>query len=168
MNKVPVVNDIMATRLVTLSPAMSIQEAIALLLKQQVSGAPVVDAEQKLVGVLSEKDCLRIYANGAYNNLPGGVVEQYMSTELTTTVADADLFSVADVFIKSSFRRLPVLDEEGRLVGQISRRDVLEGSRQVWEASPVEPEWSDSKYLTDEIKAALETPHSKKDGTGSS
>ena len=161
MSKLPVVKDIMVTKLVTLSPDMHIQQAISLLLKHRISGAPVVDDEKKLVGVLSEKDCLRIFANGAYNNLPGGVVDQYMSKTLTTIEADTDLFTVADIFFKNSFRRLPVQDTDGRLVGQVSRCDVLEGSRQIWETSPVEREWTDSKYLTDEIKAALKTPQAK-------
>jgi CBS domain-containing protein len=159
MSKLPLVKEIMATKLVRLSPDMNIEEAIGLLLKHRISGAPVVDAESKLVGILSEKDCLRIFANGAYNNLPGGVVGQYMSKTLTTIDANADLFSVADIFFQNTFRRLPVLDDEGHLLGQVSRRDVLEGSRQIWETSPVEAAWTDAKYLTDEIKAALESPH---------
>lgn len=161
MSKVPVVRDIMATKLVTLSPEMSIQKAIDQLLKHRISGAPVVDDERKLVGILSEKDCLRIFANGAYNNLPGGIVDQYMSKSLTTIEAETDLFTVADIFFKNSFRRLPVLDEDGLLIGQVSRCDVLAGSRQIWETSPVEREWTDARYLTDEIKAALESPQPK-------
>ena len=75
---VPTVKDCMNTKLVTLSPGMRIQAAIKVLLKHNISGAPVVDDDRKLVDVLSEKDCLRIFANGAYNVLPGGVVERYM------------------------------------------------------------------------------------------
>ena len=162
MTKVPVASEFMATKLVRLTPEMRIQSAISVLLKHRISGAPVVDGENRLIGVLSEKDCLRIFANSAYNNAPGGIVEQYMSRTLTTISADADLFTVADLFLKNSFRRIPVVDEQGRLIGQVSRRDVLEGSRRIWETPPVEPEWTDAKYLTDEIKAALSNPPSKK------
>lgn len=156
--KARTVGEYMQRKFLTLEPGMPIEEAIKMLLKHRVSGAPVVDAERKLIGVLSEKDCLRIFANGAYNVLPGAVVEQYMSRSLRTITEDADLFTAADVFLKNPFRRLPIVDETGRLVGQISRRDVLNGSRETWETSSVTKEWTDSRYLTDEIKAALVSP----------
>jgi CBS domain-containing protein len=155
--KVPNVRDFMNTQAVTLRPDMRMSQAITLLLKHKITGATVVDEEGKLLGVLSEKDCLRIFANGAYNLLPGGVVAQYMCREVKTISIDADLFTAADIFIKSSFRRLPVIDEQGKFLGQVSRRDVLKGSREIWSKVPVEKEkqWTDAKYLTDEIKAAL-------------
>lgn len=156
--EVPTVRDCMNTKLVTLSPGMRIQAAIKVLLKHRISGAPVVDQDGKLVGVLSEKDCLRIFANGAYNVLPGSVVERYMSKSVMTIDVEADLFTVADTFIKNPFRRLPIVDEAGVLIGQISRRDVLNGSHRIWSESPIKKEWTDAKYLTDEIKAALSTP----------
>ena len=58
-----------------------------------------------------------------YNNL-GGFVKEYMSTDLTTINVHDTLSNVADEFIKSRFRRFPVLEGK-KLVGQISRRDVL-------------------------------------------
>jgi len=155
---VPTVRDCMNTKLVTLSPGMRIREAIKVLLKHKISGAPVVDGDRRLVGVLSEKDCLRIFANGAYNVLPGGVVGQYMSKDVMTIDDGADLFTVADTFLRNPFRRLPIVDEAGVLVGQISRRDVLNGSHRIWSESPIKKKWTDAKYLTDEIKAALSTP----------
>lgn len=158
---VPTVKEIMANKVVALSPDMSIQDAISVLLKNRISGAPVVDEDNKLVGVLSEKDCLRIFANGAFNVLPGGLVSQYMSTELATVNTGTDLFTVADMLLKRPFRRLPVVDSEGRLSGQVSRRDVLAGTRKIWSSSPVEKKWTDATYLTDEIKAALSSRKSK-------
>jgi predicted transcriptional regulator len=156
--KAKTVKEYMQRRLVTLESDMPIEVAIQLLLKNRISGAPVVDEDRKLIGVLSEKDCLRIFANGAYNVLPGAIVEQYMSRSVHTIDEDADLFTAADVFLKNPFRRLPIVDDDGRLVGQISRRDVLNGSREVWESSSYAKQWTDAKYLTDEIKAALGGP----------
>lgn len=154
MSQIPVVREFMATHLVTLRSDMSIFAAIDLLLKHQISGAPVVDAEDKLVGVLSEKDCLRVIASGAFHKTAGGEVSDYMSHEVLTVGPDDDVFHVADIFLTHSFRRLPVLDK-GKLVGQVSRRDVLNASRRILEESPIQKPWTDAKYLTDEIKAAL-------------
>lgn len=154
MQEIPVVRQFMAKTLVTLRPAMSIFEAIDLLLKHHISGAPVVDEAGALVGVLSEKDCLRVYAEGAFYKMAGGHVEDFMSREVTTIGPEEELFRVAEIFLTHHFRRLPVV-EKGRLIGQVSRRDVLNASRTILEQSPVQKPWTDSKYLTDEIKAAL-------------
>ncbi|HMP77236.1 MAG TPA: CBS domain-containing protein [Kiritimatiellia bacterium] len=154
MSKVPVVREFMVTSIVTLRPELPIRQAIDSLLKHRISGAPVVNAEGALVGMLSEKDCLRVFANAAFHNSDPGDVEDYMAREVLTIEPEADLFRAADIFLKHSFRRLPVL-EDGKLVGQISRRDVLNASRQLADAPPIPKPFTDAKYLTDEVKAAL-------------
>ena len=58
---------------------MDVYFAIALLLKNKISGAPVINDANKLVGILSEKDCLRVFANGSFHNLPASIVADYMS-----------------------------------------------------------------------------------------
>lgn len=154
MSRIPLVREFMATNLVTLRPEMTIFAAIDVLLKNRFSGAPVVDEQGRLVGILSEKDCLRVYASGAFFNNAGGLVSDYMSREVMTVEPDDEIFRVADIFLKRSFRRLPVL-QDGRLVGQVSRRDVLQASRRLMEESAVQKPWTDSKYLSAEMKAAL-------------
>jgi len=155
MSKVILVREVMATGLLTLKPELPIFQAISLLIKNRVSGAPVVDSDYKLVGIISEKDCLKVFANEAFfSEGPGGQVEDYMSREVKTIDPDEDVFTAADVFINHSFRRLPVVDD-GNLVGQLSRRDVLMASLKILQESPVKKEWTDSKYITEEIKAAL-------------
>jgi CBS domain-containing protein len=145
----------MATNLLTLEPGTPIFKAIHLLLKNRVSGAPVVDEAGRLTGVLSEKDCLAIFANEAFfSQGAGGRVEDYMSQNLVTIDPDDDVFKAADIFLKNSFRRLPVVDD-GNLVGQVSRRDVLMASLKLMQDGSEKKEWTDSKYITDDIKAAL-------------
>ncbi|HMO51709.1 MAG TPA: CBS domain-containing protein [Kiritimatiellia bacterium] len=156
MSKVILVREVMATGLLTLKPDMPIFQAIGLLLKNKVSGAPVVDENNKLVGVLSEKDCLRIFANEAFfSETAGGAVADYMTREVQTIDPDAEVFAAADVFMKHSFRRLPVVDD-GNLVGQLSRRDILMASMRIVEESPKKKAWSDARYIPEEIKAVLE------------
>ena len=125
MTRKPVLaKNIMVTKLVTLSPDMDAFEAIDLLLKYRISGAPVVDSEPELPrrvfrAVLHELSGGRGLPAVAFD--PGFA---YMDTEALTIDEEMDLLSIAQIFLNTHARRLPVLNE-GKLMGQISRRDVL-------------------------------------------
>jgi CBS domain-containing protein len=125
------VRDYMAENLVTLSPDMEILRAIHLLVANRISGAPVVDGHGSLVGMLSEQDCMRVALNAGYHEEYGGHVGEYMSNDVHTVEADASILELAQRFIEGAYRRFPVV-EEARLVGQISRRDVLRALEQLW------------------------------------
>jgi len=131
MIKRPKVMDYMATDLVTLSPEMEILHAVGILLKNDISGAPVVDTIGQLAGVLSMKDCLKAALNASYYQDWGGAVSDYMSTGAETLNADLDIAETAERFLASEYRRFPVLHEQ-RLVGQISRADVLRALVENW------------------------------------
>jgi len=120
------VTDYMSTKLITFQPEMDIREATQTLLYNKISGAPVVDSKGNLVGILSEKDCINLLLDGQYNQRPAGtgVVADYMSKKMTTLAHDTSIMDAAYQFAHSTFRRYPVLDN-GKLIGQISRRDVL-------------------------------------------
>ena len=118
------IKEFMAKQLITFQSDTPIETAMESFLENKISGAPVIDNQGKLVGVLSEKDCMRtLFESSYYNNL-GGFVREYMSTDLKTINIHDTLSNVADEFIKSRFRRFPVM-EGNKLVGQISRRDIL-------------------------------------------
>ncbi|MBN1379107.1 MAG: CBS domain-containing protein [Gammaproteobacteria bacterium] len=119
------VRDYMAASLVTFTPDMDMQDAIKELVTKKISGAPVVDQHGNLVGVLSERDCMKMALNAAYYEEMGGKVKDFMCTEVRTIHADMSITELADLFFKEPTRRYPVFDDENRLVGQISRRDVL-------------------------------------------
>lgn len=127
----PTVADCMARRLVTFTPEMEIMTAMKVLLKKRISGAPVVDADGHLVGVLSKKDCLRVVFTASYHKEWGGSVGDYMTREVETMDADTDLISAAKKFVEGSYRRYPVMSG-GRLVGQVSRYDILEALLREW------------------------------------
>jgi len=118
------VKDIMAKRLVIFQPDMHVRAAIESLLKYKISGAPVVDENGTLIGVLSEIDCMPTIIQDLYYSDSGGSVRDFMSTEITTVNSEMGLVDLAEIFQKKHFRRLPVVDN-GILVGQVSRRDVL-------------------------------------------
>lgn len=124
MNKVPVARDFMAGFFATLRPDTDIFEAIDLLRKKRASGAPVVDSDGTLCGLLTEKDCLRVLSNDAYQNLTVGTVAEYMSIIGSSVDAEMDIFRVAETFLESNFSVLPVMDGD-KLIGRISRQDML-------------------------------------------
>ncbi len=118
------VRDHMATSLVTFTPEMGVFEAIRTLLKNKITGAPVLDGEGRLVGAFSEMDCLHVVLDAAYHEEMGGKVGEYMNTDIETVAPDASVIEVAERFQKSRLRHFPVIDGD-QLVGLISRVDIL-------------------------------------------
>jgi len=118
------VKDYMTTKLITFRPDEDIFGAIASLQTNRISGAPVIDGNGQLVGVLTEGDCLTAIIKDIYYTEAGGHVSDYMSTEVATISPEDDIVDIAVEFQKQRRKRFPVL-EDGELVGQISQRDIL-------------------------------------------
>ena len=117
--------DCMTEDLVTLHPDTDLVEAVAVLLAHEISGAPVVDDDGQYLGVFSEKSALHAVMDAAYEQLPTSKVRAFTDTKAQTIEPDTHLLTIAQIFVMTPYRRLPVLDAEGKLVGQVSRRDVL-------------------------------------------
>lgn len=126
----PTVDKYMARDEITLSPEMTINEAINIMLTHKITGAPVLDKSRKIIGMLTEKDCLHLIVDGAYNNMPyyDKTVANYMSPVVKTVSIDHDILDVANEFLTTNFRKFPVVSD-GKLVGQVSRRDILKAIR---------------------------------------
>jgi len=120
------VSDHMSTNLVTFRPEDSIDHVLDLLTKRKISGAPVLDAQGNLVGIISEVDCLKEIIKGKYSNTPTfpGTVGEHMTKNVMTLSPDLSLFDAAQKFLDNKIRRFPVM-KDGRLVGQISLSDVI-------------------------------------------
>ena len=99
-------------------------------LKHGLSGAPVVDDNSRLIGFLSEKDCLKAALDASYFRREEGTVQDFMSRDVTSISGDASLIDAIQLFLSKHYRCLPVC-EGSRLVGQISRRDILRGLEKV-------------------------------------
>jgi CBS domain-containing protein len=112
---------IMTPDLVTVRPEDSIDRAIELLLREQISGLPVVDGDGRLVGVITEFALLAVAYDRRVKNHK---VSNHMTRELITVEVDDPISRVADLCIVHRVRRVPVM-QGGRLVGVIARRDVL-------------------------------------------
>ncbi|HGY54136.1 MAG TPA: CBS domain-containing protein [Caldithrix abyssi] len=125
MEELPKVNEFMDKTFITLRPDMDVYKAIDILLDKGVTSAVVTDDNNKIVGILSEKDVLILLTKDHYHQLPSGRVSDFMTKEVVTIPANTDIFTVAHMCFSHFFRRLVVADEEGRMVGQITRRDLL-------------------------------------------
>lgn len=122
---VPTARDLMTSSVVRLRPEMPVLDAVAVLHDGGFSGAPVVDAEHRLVGVLSELDTLRVLASAAFHDRPTGLVADRMSTDVVTVAPEDDVFAIVGMIEARGLKRLPVV-EHGRVVGLVSRGDVMD------------------------------------------
>ena len=122
--------DYMCEQLVTFNPETPLFDAINALIEYKIAGAPVINKQGELVGLISEADCLRAILTLTYHEEEfGGSVGEYMVTEVETVNQDADIIHVAEIFMNNNRRRLPVMSGK-KVIGQISRRDVLRAVEQ--------------------------------------
>ncbi len=124
MLNLPKVSDYMDTVVQTLRPETQILDAVDFLLEKHVTGAPVVDGQDTVVGILTEKDCLNLLAAGSEADFPQGAVADFMTTEVQTIPPGMDVYFCAGLFMNTTVRRFPVVDQ-GKLVGAITRFDIL-------------------------------------------
>lgn len=111
----------MRTDIVTIGPDATLTEAVRTLLDNRISGLPVTDNSNFLLGIISEFALMAI----AYNALSGKQrVQDHMTAHVISVSPDSPLKELADTFILHRIRRLPVT-QNGRLVGMLSRRDLL-------------------------------------------
>ncbi len=128
---IPTARDLMTSRALTFSPEDDIFEAMAQLLERHFAAAPVVDGDNRVLGMLTEKDCLRILSNLAYDDdFEGGSVSDFLSPKCLACRPDMDVFAVSNAFLECNFPLLPVVEND-RLVGVISRRDTLRGVQEL-------------------------------------
>ncbi len=132
-NPILTARDLMTTSLLLFRPEHTLLEAIELLIKRRVSGAPVVDEEGRIIGTLSELDCLRMLASDEFylqQQEEGARVRQFMTTGGRTIPPDLGIYAISHYFLTNPIRRLPVVERE-KLIGQVSRRDVLRGMEEM-------------------------------------
>lgn len=126
MAKNPTVADFMDRKFAKLTPDTSISKALDLLLKKKLIGIMVVDDQGQVAGILSEKDCLKVVLHDTFHRLPDSKVKHYMHQVVQTVSSTLPAVEAAKLFMKSRFRRMPVVDDN-KLVGQLTRRDLLRG-----------------------------------------
>jgi CBS domain-containing protein len=118
------ISSIMHTDDPTVSPDTPIRNAVAILVQANAAAAAVVDADGKLAGILTQKDCFRPALNASYYREWKGCVADHMTRDVITVNADDDAIHVAEMFLSHPHRVFLVL-EGPKMVGVIHRSDVL-------------------------------------------
>lgn len=151
----PIAKQLMEKVRLTLTPETSLLEAIGKLARSHMSAAPVVDEDNSLLGILTEKDCIRILSVSAFFRPRDGTVADYLSRLNHYVETDMDLFRIAELFLENNFPMIPVV-EQGKLVGCITRQHVLHG---IIEFSRMTDKEDDIK-VEDIAKEAVSRPRS--------
>ncbi len=122
----PTVRESMDEETFAVPPDYPILDAVALLIEHGLTGVPVVDRQGRVLGVLSEEHCLKLVATGGTDaDVPQGKVSWYHDTTVPCVEPGMDVYYVAGMFLRhTQHRRFPVV-EDGRLVGVITRKDIL-------------------------------------------
>jgi CBS domain-containing membrane protein len=139
------VREVMTREAVTIGKGADVNEAARLLSEDRISGLPVVDDHRHVIGVVSEADILsmtgmkkghtfkdvvrHLLGEPLPGRKEGALVEDIMSSPAITTTPGTDIAEVARILDDRRIKRLPVVDEEGRLVGIISRADIVRAIR---------------------------------------
>lgn len=123
------VKDFMTVNMYKFTEGQSVLEVMEALLKYGISGGPVVNEHNEVIGIISEGDCMKQISESRYYNQPmdNMTVENYMVKNVETISPDMHLFDVANKFLILKMRRFPVC-EHGKLVGLISQKDVLKAA----------------------------------------
>ncbi len=126
MRQMPIVEDFMDKVFETVTPSTRMGEAVDILLTKKLTGICVINEDRNLVGILSEKDCLKTLIYDGFYRVPDETVEHFMHPSPLTVESGTGILAVAQKFLEVTFRRLPVVDN-GKLVGQITRKDIVRG-----------------------------------------
>ena len=122
--QMPTVTDLMTRTVHTVSPDTSITEAVGTLISKGCSGAPVVDAEGHVIGVLTSEGCMRALAGAAFNGEHAGRVSDHMSREFVIAEPTSDLFHVVSLLSNDGGRRVLIVADH-KLQGMVTHTDAI-------------------------------------------
>jgi len=111
----------MSRNVVSVKRQAPISEVIEVLVAEDITGVPVVNDDDTLAGIVTEKDIMSLLADMRYAS---GTAEQYMTQDVVAFDVEDDIIAICERLVNSPFRRVPILSE-GRLVGIISRHDII-------------------------------------------
>jgi len=136
--------DIMTKKVITISKDATLAELAKLLIKNKISGVPIVDKREELVGIVTEADLIIKESNlpfplsfsfaflESYESYTKSTkeyletrVEEVMSTNVKTAREDMPIGKVVNIMVNNNINRLPVLNNDGKLTGIVTRADII-------------------------------------------
>ncbi|MGB0664608.1 MAG: CBS domain-containing protein [Pontibacterium sp.] len=120
------ISECMTSDFAHISPSMPVAEASAKLIKKEIAGAPVIDEKGKLLGWISEQECLKVTLQVVYHNMRVATVEEVMRTDVVSIHLNEDPINVAQQMLGAKPKNYPVVDENDKVIGVITRRRILE------------------------------------------
>ncbi len=120
------VRDIMTKHVISVDPDDRVEDVIGVMLRYHVSGVPVIDMADSLLGVITEFDLLEVVEDPTTDR---NKVYHYMTRDVDTIDADMTILEVARAFRARPIRRFPVISD-GKVVGIVSRREVIRHVRE--------------------------------------
>ena len=120
-----IASDIMTRKVITIHPEASAQEAAQLLDQKRISGLPVLDASGSLIGIVTEADIISKVNRYGLLDLDGLRVADIMSREVMTVNEETPVSEIATLLTERKIKRVPVVRQGGRLVGIVSRGDIV-------------------------------------------
>ncbi|NRA63231.1 MAG: CBS domain-containing protein [Pseudobacteriovorax sp.] len=137
------ISSIMKRSFVCLREFDTIEDAVDILIRSKQSGAPVIDENRVVIGYLSEKECLKLVTGLRYHNGFPGYVSDHMNDEFKTMNVETNIFTAVTTFINYRYHAYPVVDNEGKIVGLLTRQLLLENVSNIKQTS-----WFDSDFQT--------------------
>ena len=118
------IEDLMTKDVITVNKETTIQEAIRIIVENNITGLPVVNSKMQLVGIISEKDVLTLLYNVGNRT---GKVEEFMTRKVTSFDIEDNVVDVCDCLVKQHFRRVPIVSgPKKKLVGIITRKNIVQ------------------------------------------
>ncbi|MBU3955955.1 CBS domain-containing protein [bacterium] len=114
--------DVMSTEVEMLNENSTLADAVSKLLTNEISGMPVVDAQGRLIGVISEKDIFDMAFSGKLHETKA---VEAMTREVVSFPPETDIRIIAKALSEKNYRRVPIINSSGLVVGIVSRRDIL-------------------------------------------
>ncbi|MGI9508581.1 MAG: CBS domain-containing protein [Geminicoccaceae bacterium] len=128
------IRDYMTREVVSFHREDEILKALHVMHQHDISAAPVLDDQGTLIGILSDRDCIRGVLQATYHSEFAGLVGEFMSDQVETVGPDEGLIDATRQLVELPHRLYPVL-AGGDLVGVISRRDIIVALTENWQWS---------------------------------
>lgn len=121
------ISDYISHKQVIIHKEDAISHVVELLVKTGLTGSPVVDDSNRVIGFISEHDCMKKVIGDTYFSQDSATAQDLMQTKVTSIKTNANILQAADMLQAGGHRLFPVVDADNRPVGILTRGNILKG-----------------------------------------